>query len=347
MEQATHKVRQSNIELLRIISIFMIILHHLSLHTEWHDAVFETITPQYLWIRFILMGGKLGVNIFVLISGYFLSLKKEGYCKRAFELWRTILFYSLGCYGLGLLLGTVRFSGFEILKSFCPVTTVHWWFATTYFILFILAPFINILIEKIDIKVYRRMLIIMFVIWSILPTVTNYTLEGGNITWFMFLYLVGGYIRKYGLLCEIKTHKIWVLAIAAILIAFILATVSDYNHITERVFGVVNHNYFYEMNHVTTCVSSVLIFLCFLRLNINTSRIINLISPATFGIYLLHDNQCIQHYLWNDIICAMKYENSLILIPYTIFAAVAVFMVCYLIETVRKNTIERIIQRII
>ena len=63
--------RNTSIELLRIISMIMIMFHHFAYHGnfEWN---FNEVTLPHLWYDFILMGGKVGVDIFVLISGYFL-----------------------------------------------------------------------------------------------------------------------------------------------------------------------------------------------------------------------------------------------------------------------------------
>ena len=68
--------RNTSIELLRIISMIMIMFHHFAYHGnfEWN---FNEVTLPHLWYDFILMGGKVGVDIFVLISGYFLIENTE------------------------------------------------------------------------------------------------------------------------------------------------------------------------------------------------------------------------------------------------------------------------------
>lgn len=67
-------IRMSNIEILRIISIIMIIMHHYVLNTE---AIYTEKSLNYYISHFFFIGGKLGVNVFVLISGYFLVNKKK------------------------------------------------------------------------------------------------------------------------------------------------------------------------------------------------------------------------------------------------------------------------------
>ncbi|KAA9302211.1 acyltransferase family protein [Aerococcus sanguinicola] len=68
--------RQTNIELLRIISIIMIIFHHFAVHGGFNWEA-TAITIPHFWYNFIVIGGKVGVNIFILISGYFLITKQD------------------------------------------------------------------------------------------------------------------------------------------------------------------------------------------------------------------------------------------------------------------------------
>ena len=59
------KKRESNIELLRILSMFMIIGHHFSVHGKF--IVEETSFINNIWIQLLFSGGKIGVNIFIII----------------------------------------------------------------------------------------------------------------------------------------------------------------------------------------------------------------------------------------------------------------------------------------
>ena len=61
-------IRKSNIELLRIVAMVIIVMHHFAIHGGFAFSS-ETISINRLWVQFITMGGRLGVNIFVLISG--------------------------------------------------------------------------------------------------------------------------------------------------------------------------------------------------------------------------------------------------------------------------------------
>ena len=78
--------RQSNIELLRIITMIMIVAHHFSVHGNF-DFPINTVTINRLWIQFIQIGGKIGVDVFVLISGYFLITADSLKINKAIKMW--------------------------------------------------------------------------------------------------------------------------------------------------------------------------------------------------------------------------------------------------------------------
>ena len=63
-------LRESNFELLRIISMIFIVAYHLVYYTGVNIFTQPTEINK-LWLLFIMLGGKVGVNAFVLISGYF------------------------------------------------------------------------------------------------------------------------------------------------------------------------------------------------------------------------------------------------------------------------------------
>ncbi len=88
-----NKFRQSNIELLRIIAMFLIIAHHYAIHSGFNFST-TAITINRLWVQFLQIGGKIGVNVFILIFGYFLIYSKTIKTTKILKLWGTVLFYS-------------------------------------------------------------------------------------------------------------------------------------------------------------------------------------------------------------------------------------------------------------
>lgn len=84
------KDRESNIELLRIVLIFSIILHHLVYHNSLNYLAGDNFK-----IAEILGGfAKVAVNCFILIMGFFAN-KSKWNIKKAIKIVAESLFYSL------------------------------------------------------------------------------------------------------------------------------------------------------------------------------------------------------------------------------------------------------------
>lgn len=84
--------RDMRFELLRIVSIYIIILHHLILHVAINEYV--GINVNSVISQLYLIGGKVGVNIFLLISGYF-GVKGEFRPSKALKIELQVLFYTV------------------------------------------------------------------------------------------------------------------------------------------------------------------------------------------------------------------------------------------------------------
>lgn len=64
------KNRKSNIEWLRIFCMTLIVAYHYAIYSKF---TFDNgITINKMIIQFLSIGGEIGVNCFILISGYFL-----------------------------------------------------------------------------------------------------------------------------------------------------------------------------------------------------------------------------------------------------------------------------------
>lgn len=84
------KQRQSNIELLRIISILFIISFHYAYKCSYN---FEEFTVNKFIIKAFYMFGELGVNLFFLITGYFMCKGKFSFKKNIRNLFLFFNFY--------------------------------------------------------------------------------------------------------------------------------------------------------------------------------------------------------------------------------------------------------------
>lgn len=74
--------------------MIIIIAHHFALHGNFSFPN-DIVTVNRLWIQFIQIGEKIGVNVFVLISGYFLVSSKTLKVSKVIKFWLQIFTYSV------------------------------------------------------------------------------------------------------------------------------------------------------------------------------------------------------------------------------------------------------------
>ena len=185
--------RNSNIEMLRIISIFLIVLSHWAVHSNFSFPEDRFSLNQFIVEVFSI--GELGVCIFVLISGFY-SVKQTqsigGFLKLLLKIW----IYNI-CILLIVQVGGIhRVSLEDVLHSIVPIYRTHW-FAYAFLILYIMMPYINKLANNLGKNEFRVLLLTLFIGWSVVFTLTGADLEFSYLGWYIFIYLLGAYIRIY------------------------------------------------------------------------------------------------------------------------------------------------------
>lgn len=194
------KKRENNLELLRIISMLMVVTLHL---LNFGGLLWKYTTPSgnaaLIWLMESLC--YVAVNCYVLISGYFL-VKSQFKIEKLIKLILEVVFYSVFIYLIMVVFKQIEFSFWGLCKSFLPVFFGKYWFVTCYIVLYILFPYLNKLIYSLSKKEYQKLILLltlMFSLWAVIvPNSQTINYGGGySISWFICLYLFAGYIRLH------------------------------------------------------------------------------------------------------------------------------------------------------
>lgn len=331
--------RQSNFELLRIIAMIGVIAHHFAYHGGF-DFSMENISINRLWIQFILMGGKIGVNIFVLISGYFLIIFSGGKTKKVLRLWLEIFTYSILIFAVFIFLGLEPFEIKEFIERFFPITYSRWGFASTYFMLFFISPYISMALKGLSKKEYQQLLVLLTICWCIIPTFMRSVYQSNNLLWYVYLYCIAGYFRLYPNKFKLSGKKYILGAMTLIILNFLIVVALDIVGIKFSFFGE-RAVILYDMQSLPTLLISILMVLGFSKIEIGYKKIINIVASATFGVYLIHDDGYVRSFLWKTLFKNAMFADDMILIPYSIVIIGTVFLVCTLIELIRIYLFEK------
>ena len=94
------------------------------------------------------------------------------------------------------------------------------------------------------------------------------------------------------------------------------------------------------MNSILIFTLSISTLILFSKIDIGNIKCINIISSATFGVYLIHDNKLMRNLLWVKIFKNQSYANSNKLILYSI-AILIVYILCTFIDLIRIYILEK------
>ena len=331
----------TSIELLRIISMIMIMFHHFAYHGnfEWN---FNEVTLPHLWYDFILMGGKVGVDIFVLISGYFLieNTEKLFQPKKLLKFWGQVVFYSIMTYLLSVMLRLNAFEIKQLIKVCLPITYPGWWFASTYFMLYLIHPFLNKLLHGLSKTEYQYLILMMVLCWSIIPTATTQLFESNSLLWFVTLYGIAGYVNLYGGNQKLQSKHYFSLYFMVLIITYTVSTTFLFLG-TKKEEWSTHAIDFFEIERLPILLMAITLFMGFVTLKMNYHKWINMIASATFGVYLIHDSSYIRYYLWTNIFKINQYQDSTFLILYSILVVFILYVSCTMIDLIRKKLVEK------
>lgn len=252
------------------------------------------------------------------------------------------LFY-YNIYIIIVLFGLKPFNIKDLIKSLFPVITNQYWFVNVYLAMYLLSPFFNKLINNISKIEYKKLLIILIILFSIiglLPSEMMLDKVGGcGIIWFTCLYFIAGYIRLYVSNKKDDKYKAIYLIIYILCIALnVFGTV-----LIDYISNLVGTNSFREKligyNMPLVLIESLCLFMYFKNSKIKNKtliKFISLIAPLTFAVYIIHEQPQLVTVLYTNILHTdICYHN-----PYGILivmsSVLGVFTICTIIEFIRK-----------
>lgn len=329
------KERNYGIDLLRIVSMIMVVLLHVLGAGGLLDATFG-INNKSVWLLEVF--AFCAVNCYALISGY-VGVNSKFKLSNILILWLQVFIYNFIFYLFFLLLGKITFS-FDMLKEmFFPVLSKRYWYFTAYFALFFLMPLLNFIINKFPKKKLKNILMIGFVLFSVLPTVFNndvFQMHGGySLYWLIYLYLVGGFIYKYNCFCELSKPKLLFIYFCSGLFSWLSRFGFIYlSRYSGRFYNL--KSLFINYLSPTIFIAALCLLVLFSKMNLcNWRRIISFFSPVSFGVYLLHVQPIFFDVVWSGKFMVFSNVNVVLLITIILFSTFFVYLLCSLIDWIR------------
>lgn len=313
--------RKSNFELLRIIAMIMITFSNIASYGDYATA----LMASDLWFNKVLhslisVGGYVGVNLYVLISAYFLCKTEKFNFKKLMRIVTITTVYTLGFYIVFSIINSSNFTWQNSFNALLPIIYQTYWFVTVYFVMLLVSPLLNIIIRNINSKQHLIICVVMLTMYVVINAFTGHSFDMSRVDWFITLYFCGAYIRMYS--DKIKTGYAWL--IVFIVLDFLMMVIDAY----YQVGGL-------EINSIFIVLTSLLIFILFTKFTF-TSKTINFIAKHTFSMYLFQDYFMFRSVLFVSLFNFPHFATT----PYfilMIFACLLFIFICALIlESIRK-----------
>lgn len=332
-------------DLLRIVSMLLIIF----LHSIDHSGVLENAEncgmPMYFYVRLTYAMCMVCVNIYVMLSGYFMIHSKFRLHKLV-TLWMEAVFYGFILKLIFMVSGRDGFSLVSLASCFFPIFTGRYWFLTIYVGMYLVSPFLNILINAMNKKqhtVLNLCLMVLFSAWiSVHPNMKGMNSGGGwGLAWFAVMYITAAWFRKY----YVPNGKPWkYIAVYFTVPAAIalLQCVFCWGRSGGIVRAVISNWFRYDS--VPVYIMTLSLFAAFLNIQIRSeklSRTIAAISPLTFGVYLIHAHANVSPWSWEVLNLPSKMDSALFP-AVQLGCVILIFAVCAVIDAARKRTVGRL-----
>ena len=319
--------------------MLLIVSHHFVVSSGIFEQTYkDPVSGLSIFYRIMGAWGKTGINIFVLITGFFMCCSVITF-RKFLKLLCEIEFYNIVLYVIFAIAGYQTVSVISIIKTILPVTQVDTNFTGCYLLFYLLIPFLNILIKNMNEKQHIAILGILLFVYSVIGFFPN-IVTMNYVSWFTVVYLVGTYIRLYEHKIFKDKKKIGILAVASICISVLSIVLCGW---LNKITGIRMGYYFLsDSNKVFAVTTAVFVFLIFKNLKMPYVKWINEISAATFGVFLIHTNSdAMRAFLWKNLFkCTTMYNTKLFPI-YAVGTVLIVYIVCTCIDILRKRTIEK------
>ncbi|WEV52724.1 acyltransferase [Bifidobacterium sp. ESL0704] len=354
--------RELNIEILRIVSMLLIVACHAVVFIPWLGSK-DAYEPSWgLITRWVVVQyGQVGVTIFFLITGFFLS-KRTFSKRRIFKVW-----FQTFCYSALILIAVVLIKALKTAETRTPDSLTFWqpqhlvptilqgifpfiegsyWFVTAYIVLILLSPFLNSMAQHVAQSQFEKLILLLFffAIWATFKI--RYYTPWNSYVYAILIYLIGCWLQMYPNALHAKVQS-WKLCVACVFCTIIMFPILHiiYQHSTWLTLLFQNPGTIQSSLRILPIIIGTAVFILVRRIDMRHApevlkKCILKISSATFGVYLLHQHPLTCRFVWAKASALFPSPDSAILKALT-FVVIVILM--YLTLTLLASFLDTLI----
>ncbi len=328
--------RNYGIDLLKGLSMLFVVV----LHTMGHGGILGAATPKtgmYIAAWGLEIWCFCAVDVFAFTSGY-VGIRGDNTrvnYSRYFQLWLEVLFYTVGSLLLIVTIFSHSIHRTDLINAVMPVTHKGYWYFTAYTGVILLSPAVKAFVNSTTRVSAKKWILFVFGVLVITNGHADiWRFSGGySLIWILLLYTTGALMKKSGL-GEKASKTCLVISIIALWAITLVLKIFE-QHITIRLFQVS----YTSPSIVCIAIMYVLLFRK-LELSEKTCRIIALLAPSFFAVYLINDNYLIRNKLLTRRFAFLADQRVIVMIVAVIGFAVAFMLMALLIDAIRRKLFE-------
>lgn len=319
--------RNYGIDLLRMISMFFIVI----LHALTHGGVVEAAVDNFNYypITLLLTIVWTGVDIFAVISGFVgVNHKSDHRISEFIFLWLRVAFYSGGIALILGLLGTEEMSPGSIVKWLAPISNGSYWYFTSYLFVFLLSPAINQYVNDCNAnKATIGLLVGLFLLYL------SHTITGiFSPALLLYLYFIGCVIGKYRFHEKICDKTLWRILIVLILFTWVWKLLMGSRAIA---------NLWLRYDSPTIIGAATCFVMIFAKIKIKHYKALSFAVPSVFSVYLLNDHQLIR-----KLFISNRFAPYVAFNPVVLFGIILGFSALFFMSAIGVDIVRRRVEKV-
>ena len=353
------KERESGIELYKVIAIFLIVLSHvIQTLTEPNyvlgigEGTFINIATATTDLNVLLLAlfricGALGNNMFFICSAWFLVNSKKMSLKKVIhmilDVWIINMIVFWGLHAIG-----IQFQVSDTVRTFFPTTFANNWYITCYLLFYLIYPFLNRMLEQLNISEHFALTSFLFMIYFIIPVLPLEEINlffANELVIFLATYVIVSFIKIYKneWTENLKLNK-GILFVSIVSYVVLILSV-DYLGLRTNYF--LNRLVRWNMNN-----SLFMFLIAFSSFNMMKkkkfiNRTINYFSSLSLLVYIFHENLAFRRYfrpvIEFSILRRFGIEHAFIC---AVFMAVSLAILSFIISAIYKIFFTKIVSKL-
>ena len=353
------KERESGIELYKVIAIFLIVLSHvIQTLTEPNyvlgigEGTFINIATATTDLDVLLLAlfricGALGNNMFFICSAWFLVNSKKMSLKKVIrmilDVWIINMIVFWGLHAIG-----IQFQVSDTVRTFFPTTFANNWYITCYLLFYLIHPFLNRMLEQLNISEHFALTSFLFMIYFIIPVLPLEEINlffANELVIFLATYVIVSFIKTYKneWTENLKLNK----GILFVSIVSYVALILSVDYLGLRTNYFLNRLVRWNMNN-----SLFMFLIAFSSFNMMKkkkfiNRTINYFSSLSLLVYIFHENLAFRRYfrpvIEFSILRRFGIEHAFIC---AVFMAVSLAILSFIISAIYKIFFTKIVSKL-